>query len=267
MQELSSRADRLARAIASWIAVSLLPKASSGGYIYSFSRAQYRKNAKPNLARWVGGVPYVRMNKKITSATKFLLVLGLIGPALAQSMRSSPPAAASGPSFDVNVGYSYMLMQLPGAGHISLNGVDGGVGIDFNRRWGALLDSSYVRTGDVFGTGQSSYVLSALASPVFYPYTHGETRISFRGLVGAGLVDSAVTINGPTDYLHGWVARPAYGAGVGVERTLFGPFAFRFNADYLRTAFVNASANVQLQNNMRITGGIVFRLNAPQSSR
>jgi hypothetical protein len=207
------------------------------------------------------------MNNRILSATKILLFLALIPPALAQSMRSAPPAAASGPSFDVNVGYSYMLMQVPDAGNINLNGVDGGAGIDFSRRWGALLDSSYVRTGDVFGTGHSSYVLSALAGPVFYPYAHGETRISFRGLVGAGLVDSALPITGPAYYLHGWVARPAYGAGVGVERTLGGPFAFRFNADYLRTAFVNASESVQLQNNMRLTGGIVFRLNAPQSSR
>jgi hypothetical protein len=212
-------------------------------------------------------MPYAPMNKKISSATKFLLFLGLITPVLAQSMGSAPPAAASGPSFDVNVGYSYMLMQVPDAGNISLNGVDGGAGIDFNRRWGALVDSSYVRTGDVFETGHSSYVLSAFAAPVFYPYAHGETRISFRGLVGAGLVDSAVPIKGPTDYLHGWVARPAYGGGVGVEQTLFGPFAFRFNADYLRTAFVNASESLQLQNNMRLTGGIVFRLNAPQSSR
>jgi hypothetical protein len=210
---------------------------------------------------------YVRMNNKISSATKLLFCLGLITPVLAQSARSGPAAAASGPSFDVNVGYSYMLMHVPDGGNINLNGVDGGAGIDFNRHWGALVDSSYVRTGDVFGTGRSSYVLTASAGPVFYPYTHGETRISLRGLVGAGLVDSAVLVNGPTDYLHGWVARPAYGGGVGVERSLFGPFAFRFNADYLRTAFVNAADSLQLQNNLRITGGIVFRLNAPQSSR
>jgi len=208
-------------------------------------------------------MPHARMNKTISRATKLLLFFGLIAPALGQSLSGGPPAAASGPSFDVNVGYSYMLMQVPGG----LNGVDGGAGIDFNRHWGAMLDSSYVRTDDVFGTGNSSYVLSALAGPVFHPYTHGETRISLRGLVGAGLVDSAVPIKGPSYYLHGWVARPAYGGGVGVERTLFGPFAFRINADYLRTAFVNASEDLDLQNNLRLTGGIVFRLNAPQSSR
>jgi hypothetical protein len=212
-------------------------------------------------------MPYPRMLERISAAIKFVLVLSLSVPALAQNLRSGAAAAASGPSFDVSAGYSYLSMQVPGASTVGLNGVDASAGIDFNRHWGAVIDSSYVRAGDVFQTGHSSYVLSALAGPVFYPYTHGETRISLRGLVGAGLVDSAVPVTGPDYYLHGWVSRPAYGAGIGVERTLFGPFAFRVNGDYLRTAFVNASETVQLQNNLRLTGSIVFRLNAPQSNR
>jgi hypothetical protein len=212
-------------------------------------------------------MPNPKMRKRITAATKFLLILALITPAMAQSLRSGAAAAASGPSFDVTLGYSYLSMQVPGASTIGLNGLDASAGIDFNHHWGAVADSSYVRASNVFGTGQNSYVLSALAGPVFYPYAHGETRISLRGLVGAGLVDSAVPVTGPSYYLHGWVARPAYGVGAGLERTIFGPFAFRVNGDYLRTAFVNASETVELQNNLRLTGSIVFRLNAPQSSR
>jgi len=186
---------------------------------------------------------------------------------MAQSLRSGAAAAASGPSFDVSAGYSYLAMQVPSAGNINLYGVDASVGIDFTRHWGAVADAGYVRAGNVFGTGHDSYVLSALAGPVFYPYTHAETRISLRALGGAGLVDSAVPVSGPSYYLHGWVTRPSYGAGAGVERTIIGPFAFRVNGDYLRTAFVNSSETVQLQNNLRLTGSIVFRLNAPQSSR
>lgn len=212
-------------------------------------------------------MPYPRMLKKISAATKSLLLLGLITPAVAQSLQSGAAAAASGPSFDVTVGYSYLSMQVPSAGNINLYGPDASAGIDFTRHWGAVVNAGYVRTGDVFDTGHDGYVLSALAGPVFYPYTHGETRVSLRALGGAGLVDSAVPVNGPSYYLHGWVARPSYGAGAGVERTIFGPFAFRANADYLRTAFVNAAEDVQLQNNLRLTGSIVFRLNAPQSSR
>jgi hypothetical protein len=212
-------------------------------------------------------MPYPRMLKKISAATKFLLLVGLIAPAVAQSLQSGAAAAASGPSFDVTAGYSYLSMQVPSAGNINLYGLDASAGIDFTRHWGAVADAGYVRAGDVFGTGHDGYVLSALAGPVFYPYTHAETRISLRALGGAGLVDSAVPVNGPSYYLHGWVTRPSYGAGVGVERTIFGPLAFRVNGDYLRTAFVNSSEDVELQNNLRLTGSIVFRLNAPQSSR
>jgi hypothetical protein len=212
-------------------------------------------------------MPYPKMSTRISAATKFLLIFSLITPAMAQSLRSGAAAAASGPSFDVTAGYSYLSMQVPGASTVGLSGVDASAGIDFNRHWGAVIDSSYVRASNVFGTGQNSYVLSALAGGVFYPYAHGESRISLRGLAGAGLVDSAVPVNGPSYYLHGWVARPAYGAGVGFERTMFGPFAFRVNGDYLRTAFVNAAETIQLQNNLRLTSSIVFRLNAPQSSR
>jgi len=212
-------------------------------------------------------MPYPRTHQRISAATRFLLVLSLSVPALAQSWRSGAAAAASGPSFDVSAGYSYLSMPVPGASTIGLNGVDASAGIDFTRHWGGVIDSSYVRAADVFGTGHDSYVLSALAGPVFYPYAHGETRISVRALGGAGLVDAAVPVTGPSYYLHGWVSRPSYGAGAGLERTIFGPFAFRVNGDYLRTAFVNASETVQLQNNLRVTGSIVFRLNAPQSSR
>jgi hypothetical protein len=212
-------------------------------------------------------MPYPKLLKKISAATKFVLLLGLVPPAMAQSLQSGAVGAASGPSFDLSAGYSYLSMQVPSAGNTNLYGVDASAGIDFNRHWGGLIDSSYVRAGDVFGTGHDSYVLSALVGGVFYPYSHGETRISLRALGGAGLVDSAVPVNGPSYYLHGWVARPSYGAGVGVERTIFGPFAFRVTGDYLRTAFVNSSEDVELQNNLRLTGSIVFRLNPPQSSR
>jgi len=217
---------------------------------------------------------FPRIDSRVSLASRFMLLVHLVTlsfiaasfvtPAMAQS---TPPGAASGPSFDTSFGYSYLAMQLPSAGNVNLNGLDASAGMDFNRHWGAVVDSSYVRASNVFGTGHDSYVLSALVGPVFYPYTHGETRVSVRALGGAGLVDSAVPVSGPSYYLHGWVARPSYGAGAGVERTLFGPFAFRLNGDYLRTAFVNSAETVQLQNNLRLTASVVFRLNAPQSSR
>lgn len=206
-------------------------------------------------------MPKSRVIPKSVSATKVFLAIALITPALAQNHRQSEPSiAASGPAFDVSVGYCYLGMRVPGTGTVNLNGVDASGGIQFARHWGAIVESSYVRGSNVFGTGHVSYVLSALAGPVFYPFERGKARLSIRALGGAGLVDSAVPLNGPSYYLHGWVTRPAYAVGVGFERSLAGPFALRINGDYLRTAFVNSADVVQLQNNLRVTASIAFRL-------
>lgn len=204
----------------------------------------------------------MRQRRDISRAvvTGILLAIAFITPALAQSRQSGAEAAATGPAFDVSAGYSYMSMWVPGAGAINLNGLDATGEIDFTRHWGALVDGTYVRTSDVFGTGHDSYVLSALAGPVFYPFGRRGTSLFLRALGGAGLVDSAVPVNGPSYYLHGWVARPSYAVGAGLEHSLPGPFALRVNGDYLRTAFANSAEVVQLQNNLRVTASIVLRL-------
>jgi len=193
--------------------------------------------------------------------TRILVGLMLIAPAIAQDRsHSEPPVAASGPAIDASVGYAYLAMQVPDTGTVNLNGVDASTGIHFTRRWGAIADASYVRGSSLLSTQYESYVISALAGPVFYPFERKETRISVRALAGAGLVDSAVPVTDPNYYLHGWVAHPAFAAGAGVEHGLRGPFSLRVNGDYLRTAFVNSSGTVRQQNNLRVTASLVLRL-------
>jgi hypothetical protein len=194
------------------------------------------------------------------AASGILLAIVLITPALAQNLQSGAAAAATRPAFDVSAGYSYLAMQVPGSGEVNLSGLDASGGVDLTRRWGAVVDGSYVRGSAVVATGYHSYVLSALAGPTFYPFGRRGTSLFLRALGGAGLVDSAVPVTGSSNYLHGWVARPSYAAGAGLEHSLPGPFALRINGDYLRTAFANSAEVVRLQNNLRITASIVFRL-------
>jgi hypothetical protein len=190
-----------------------------------------------------------------------ILVLALVAPMVGQSRwQSGPPGAGSGPAYDVSFGYMYLGMSTPAASGVNLNGLDAAGRVDFNDRWGATVDSSYVRTSNILGTGQNGYVLSFLAGPVFYPLQVRNTRVSLRALVGAGLVDSAVPVAG-SSYLHGWVARPSYAAGVGVEHPVWGPFGLRVEGDYLRTAFVDSSDSVQPQNNFRVIASVVVHLN------
>lgn len=185
-----------------------------------------------------------------------LLVLALIAPVMAQS---DVPGAGSGPAFDFSAGYTYLTMPVTSVSSANLNGLDTAASIDFARRWGATADASYVRASNVLGMGHGSYVMTFLVGPVFYPLERHEFRVSVRALAGAGLVDSIVPVNSTT-VLHGWVTRPSYAAGVGIEHSIVGPLGVRVDGDYLRTAFVNSADVVQPQNNLRLTVSAIFHV-------
>jgi opacity protein-like surface antigen len=183
----------------------------------------------------------------------------LVAPLLAQRYVAHPPAtAAMGPVFKASAGYTYLALDTPSRQRVGLRGVDADGFVDFNSRWGMMVDSSYARTGNVLGTGHSGNVLSFLIGPVFYPVDFGNTRIFVHTLAGVSLVNSAVPVKGAY-YLGGTVTRFSYALGGGVERTVAGPLAIRVGADYLRTTFANSTAAMQFQNNLRIVTGIVFR--------
>jgi hypothetical protein len=204
------------------------------------------------------------MSKEGETMRSFYFVVACLSvlavPAAAQSrLQSGPPPTATGPGFDVSVGYSFLTTSIPGAGRENMSGLDGAGRIDFNSRWGATVDATYVRTSDVLNTGNGGYVLTLLAGPVFTPVEHGNTRAFVHALGGVGIVDSAVPTTN-INYLHGWVARYAYALGGGIEQSITNRFAFRVSGDYLRTAFVDSADVIRLQNNLRITGSFVVRL-------
>ena len=193
-----------------------------------------------------------------------LIALILAAPAVAQRwVQNQPPAAATGPAYDMSLGYTYVRMPIPSASSITLNGIDVAGGVDFTRRWGARLDSSYAHTASILGVRHAGYVMTLLGGPVFYPVQRGGTRAFLRALGGVGVVDGAVPISA-TSYFHGWQSRFSYALGGGIERSLVGPFAVRVGGDYLRTAFYNGAGVVQPQNNVRLTVGFVYQFNARQ---
>jgi hypothetical protein len=184
----------------------------------------------------------------------------LVAPALAQNqIADGPSPAVAGPAYDVSVGYTNLTMAIPSAQHLNLSGLDVGGRVDLNSRWGAMVDSTYVRTSNVLGTGHGGYQLSFLSGPMFYPVEHGNTRMFVHGLAGAALVDGAVPIN-KTDYFHGWLVRFSYAVGAGIEHAVSGPFGVRVQGDYLHSAFFDAAGAVRPQGNLRLTVSLVFRL-------
>jgi len=189
----------------------------------------------------------------------FTSVFLLVAPLLAQAHLGTGEAAAgaTGPAFEASLGYVYLSMAMPSQ-RVGLTGLDANGLVRFASHWGATVDSTYAGTGNVLGTGHSGSVLSCLAGPVFYPVGHGQAGIFVHALAGASWVDSAVPVTG-SYYLGGWVFRPSYAVGGGVERYLFRPLAVRVQADYQRTTFANPTGAMQGQNNLRLTTSIVYR--------
>jgi opacity protein-like surface antigen len=197
--------------------------------------------------------------------TRFAIVsLSLLwasaSPLLGQAVSRGANTAVKGPEYDVSVGYSYAAVNFSGKPTVNMQGVDLGAAMDFTPRWGATLDSTYARAGRDPRSGHSSYVLTSLLGPVFTPYQTENTRVLVRALAGFGLVDGSVPVG--QLYYRGWVSRFSWAVGTGIEHNLSGPFAVRLNVDYLRTRYVSSSLAVQPQNNIRVTGSLVFRLAA-----
>jgi hypothetical protein len=183
----------------------------------------------------------------------------MVASAFAQRLQSSPSPAVEGPAFDLSAGYAYLSMPIPSAGRATFNGVDFSGNIGLSSRWGVTLDSSYLYTSDVLSTKHQGYVLSARTGPVFYPVAHGNTRVFIHALAGAALVDGAVPISENEDF-HGWLFRPSYAFGGGVEHPVSPQLGIRVMGDYVRTDFYDSAGAVQPQNNLQLSVNFVFRL-------
>jgi hypothetical protein len=196
----------------------------------------------------------VRIMRRVFACI-FLL---FVAPLMAQArLQTDVAAAATGPSFEASLGYVYFSMAMPSQ-RVGLSGLDANGLVKFHSRWGVTVDSIYARTGNVLGTGHSANVLSFLAGPVFYPAVFRKSEIFVQALAGASRVESAVPVNG-TYYLNGWVARPSYAFGGGLEHSLFGPIGVRVQGDYQRTTFGGSASAIRGQNNVRLTTSLLYR--------
>jgi len=194
-----------------------------------------------------------------TSAKLWFAVILLIGTAVAQNLVTGATPAMKGPAYDVSTGYSYAAMPIHGAGAVSLNGLDVSGSIDWNARLGATLDTSFLRASSVPGTTHQAYMLNTQVGPQFYPFERGKNRIFVRALGGFALIDGATPADA-THVYHGYLVRPSFALGAGVERAFAGPFALRINGDYLRTLFYDSTGAALPQNSFRLTASLVFRM-------
>jgi len=199
------------------------------------------------------------MRKTICTTGKLLLfAFALVAPVVAQNaLQAEPIPAGSGPRINLGAGYSSVVMSIPGARHVNLNGFGVNASADLRPAWGVTVDGSYARASNFLGTARGGYLATLYTGPVFYPFERGNTRVFLHALGGVSVVDGAEPASS-TQFRHGWFRRPSYAVGGGVEHALEGPFSVRVSGDYLRTSFFNAAGAAQPQSDLRFTVGLVF---------
>jgi hypothetical protein len=196
--------------------------------------------------------------RRVLTCRVLLCVFLFAAPLAAQSRWvGGPPAPATSPTFQAGLGFVYVSMPVPSQQRVGLTGLDASGLVRFAPRWGATVDGTYACTGNVFNTGHGANILSLLAGPQFYP-VNGRTGIFLHGLVGASRVGGAVPVSGP-HYLGGWVARPSFAVGGGIEHGLLGSLTVRLQGDYQRTTFSDSTGAIQGQNNLRLITSMVYR--------
>jgi hypothetical protein len=164
----------------------------------------------------------------------------LIASASAQDrLQTDPSAAAVGPGYDLNLGYIFHTLVIPGAERGTLYGLNVGGDMDFSPRWAATIDSSYIRTSNVDGTGRGGNVVSLLLGPSFYCVQTQKARLFLHALGGPALANTSASANDAA--YQTWAVRFGHAIGGGFEHSLSGGLALRINADYVGKPYVGSS--------------------------
>jgi hypothetical protein len=193
-------------------------------------------------------------NMKITPKIS-LCFLFFAHPAFAQL----PRPAAVVPSFKVSAGYESISLDMPSATRVGLDGFNVDLTRDVIPRLGATVSIGYSRATNTFGSGHHSDALTYFVGPVFYP-TQGRTMKTYlRVLVGGAKIGGPIQLNGG-GFAWGYVNKPSWAIGGGVEYRTMQHIYFRTGVEYLRTSFIGPSLTIKPQNNIRtsVSVGYIF---------
>lgn len=174
-----------------------------------------------------------------------------------QASAQFPPPAGIAPVPDTSIGFSSLIRSASPAGRIALNGVTVNATEDFPGNHGLMMELSYLRASNVFGTGHSNDVLSYMMGPVFYPARHRDLVANLHVLAGGARVRGVVPLStGGFDIAH--VHNIAWAFGGGVEHWFSDSMALRVSADALHTSFFNSSEVIRGQYSLRTTFSLVY---------
>jgi outer membrane immunogenic protein len=165
---------------------------------------------------------------------------------------------ASSHEVDLALTYDAVHNTVNGGGSFWQQGGGVELSAEFYHGLGIAASVGGVHVGNIHGSGVDLTTITTVFGPR-YTWTTPSGRIA---LFGQGLIGEAHGLGGVFPSTVGVLSNYntfALQAGGGVDWRLSRHYAARLiQADWLRTEFPNAGANVQ--NNLRLGAGIVFRL-------
>lgn len=168
------------------------------------------------------------------------LCLLVVQPARAQM----PLAAGKSLAFDASFGFEYTQMTVPGSGKTGMAGPKVTFTADLHPRLGVKVDVAYQRSEYLFGSGHHNDAFTYMGGPVFYALRKRYALVYAQALIGGARV-AGVNNWQYGGYSLGFVNKPAWSFGLGVQHKITPATALRLQADYLHTSFFDVAAEVK----------------------
>ena len=193
----------------------------------------------------------------LNKISPLLIPLALLLLASPAARSQTPLPAGRSSALDFALGFTDVQMNVPGSGRVNMTGADATMTAQLVPRIGIAMDLTYARSHEVFGTGHHNDVLSCLAGPVFYVARHRRSTLFTSVLVGgARLNGSNFSQNG--SFFSGYVVKPAWSVGVGLQHTITPAVSLRLGVDYLRTTFFDHTSALKGEGSLRTSATVDY---------
>jgi opacity protein-like surface antigen len=186
-----------------------------------------------------------------------LVLLGLVLLASPAANSQTPLPAGRSSALDFALGYTDVQMTVPGSGHVNMTGADATMTAQVVPRIGIAMDLTYARSHEVFGTGHHNDMLSYLAGPVFYVARQRRTTLFTSILVGAARLNG-INFSQTGSFFSGYVVKPAWSGGVGLQHAITPTVSLRLGVDYLRTTFFDHTSALKGEGSLRTSATVVY---------
>lgn len=195
---------------------------------------------------------------QLSSRVSLLLVLlGLALLASPAAKSQTPLPAGRSSALDFALGFTNVWMTVPGSGHLNMSGADATITAQVVPRIGIKVDLTYARSQEAYGTGHHNDVLSYLAGPVFYVARQRRSTLFTSVLVGGARLNG-INFSQNGSFFSGYVVKPAWSVGAGLQHTITPTVSLRLGVDYFRTRFFDHTSALKGEGSLRTSATVVY---------